>query len=106
MTPEEFQDAATWRFKHQVAKKNIKQQIQSRLNITHNNGYFTVTKELIFFLSCWDEDNLVLEDDYETPIMVDRQELLKLAKQRYQELMNEWYEEWQSLKKVRSAKNV
>ena len=106
MNADEFQNIATWRFKHQVAKKNIKQQIQSRLNITYNNGYFTVTKELICFLSCWDEETLVLEDDYETPVLVNRQELLKLSKQRYCELMNEWNEEWQSLKKVRTARNV
>ena len=106
MDPNNFQETAMMRFNHIVAKRNLKQRIQSRLNITYNNSYFEVTPELITFLSCWEDDELVLEDSYETPVLVNRKELLKLAKQRYQELMNEWQEEWEKLKKVRSAKNV
>ena len=51
-------------------------------------------------------DEMVLLDAYDTPIMVNRAELRSTAKQRYAELMNEWLAEWNKLKKVRKAEDV
>jgi len=106
MNPETFQETAIIKWQQVVAKNNLKQRIQSRLNVTYNNGYFIVDSNLIAFLSSWADDELVLIDHYETPVLVNRQELLEIAKQRYRELTNEWVEEWNNLKKVRTAKNV
>lgn len=49
---------------------------------------------------------MVLLDSYHIPIQITRQELLKQAKQRYREIMNEWQLVWEQQSKIRSAKNV
>jgi hypothetical protein len=47
------------------------------------------------------QQGLVLLDMYETPIMVDYKELLKIAHQRWQEQMNAWLVEHDELNKNR-----
>jgi hypothetical protein len=102
----DIQNRAQLSFDHSVAKKNLQQRMQSRLNVTYNDGFFTVTKEQINFLDLLGSQEVVLLDNYETPIKVNAFELLKLMFERYHEIMNEWLEEYEQLKKVRTAKNV
>lgn len=101
-----LQEHAKLAYDHAIAKKNLAERIQARMNISYNDGYFTVTEQLISFLSSWDDETLILIDSYQKPIKVNRLELLHLCQQRYRELLNEWHEEWQELKKVRNANNV
>jgi hypothetical protein len=102
----DIQNQAQLSFDHSVAKKNLQQRMQARLNVTYNDGFFTVTKEQINFLDLLGSQEVVLLDNYETPIKVNAFELLKLMFERYHEIMNEWLEEYEQLKKVRTAKNV
>ena len=106
MDIDNLQRQAQLSFDHAIAKKNLQQRMQSRLNVTHNDGFFTVTKEQINFLDLLGSQEVVLLDDYQTPIMVNAHELLKLMFQRYHEIMNEWLEEYEQLKKIRTAKHV
>lgn len=101
-----LQQQAQLAFDHAIAKKNLQQRMESRLNIAHNGGFFTVTKEQINFLDLLGSQEVVLLDDYDIPIKVNSFELLKLMFARYHEIMNEWEEEYQQLAKIRSAKNV
>ena len=80
--------------------------MQARLNVTYNEGFFTVTKEQINFLDLLGSQEVVLLDNYDTPIKVNAFELLRLMFERYHEIMNEWMEEYEQLKKIRTAKNV
>lgn len=102
----DIQNQAQLSFDHAVAKRNLQQRMQARLNVTYNDGFFTVTKEQINFLDLLGSQEVVLLDNYETPIKVNAFELLKLMFERYHEIMNEWLEEYEQLKKVRTAKNV
>jgi len=106
MDIDNLQRQAQLSFDHAIAKKNLQQRIQSRLNVTYNDGFFTVTKEQINFLDLLGSQSVVLLDDYQTPIEVNAFELLKIMFQRYHEIMNEWLEEYEQLKKIRSAKHV
>jgi hypothetical protein len=106
MDVQKFQNQAQLSFDHAVAKRNLQQRMQARLNVTYNDGFFTVTKEQINFLDLLGSQEVVLLDNYETPIKVNAFELLKLMFERYHEIMNEWLEEYEQLKKVRTAKNV
>jgi hypothetical protein len=101
-----LQQQALLAFDHAIAKKNLQQRMESRLNIAFNGGFFTVTKEQINFLDLLGSQEVVLLDDYSIPVKVNAFELLKLMFQRYHEVMNEWEEEYQQLTKIRSAKNV
>jgi hypothetical protein len=102
----DIQNQAQLSFDHSVAKKNLQQRMQARLNVTYNEGFFTVTKEQINFLDLLGSQEVVLLDNYDTPIKVNAFELLKLMFERYHEIMNEWCEEYEQLKKTRTAKNV
>lgn len=106
MQIDQLQQQAQLAYDHELAKRNIQQQMQSRLTVHHNDGVFVVDSELICFLNSWEEDQLILLDSYSFPIMINRLELLKKAKQRYQEVMNEWKLAWDQQTKIRSAKNV
>lgn len=101
-----LQKQAQLAFDHAIAKKNLQQRMESRLNVAYNSGFFTVTKEQINFLDLLGSQEVVLLDDYSIPVKVNAFELVKLMFQRYHEVMNEWEEEYQQLTKIRSAKNV
>ena len=89
-----------------VAKKNIQERMENRLTVSHNGGMFRVNTNLFVLLDLAEDDEMIILDAYDTPVQVNRAELRKLAKQRYFEIMNEWHEEWQALKKVRKAEDV
>ena len=106
MQPDELKQQAQLAYDREVAKRNIQQQMQSRLTVQCQEGVFVVSPELINFLSNWEDEELVLLDSYENPIKINRQELLYKAKQRYREIMNEWQLAYEEYTKVRSAKHV
>ena len=66
---------------YQANRRTLRERIQTELHMTHNNGLFKISPELIAFVSTWDSDELFLEDVYENPISVDRKEILELAQQ-------------------------
>lgn len=106
MQIEQLQKQAQLAYDHELAKRNIQQQMQSRLTVHHNSGVFLVSADLISFLNSWEDDQIVLLDSYDIPTQVNRLELLDKAKQRYREVMNEWQLAWEQQSKIRSAKNV
>lgn len=87
----------------QINKKLLKEKITTDLHLAYNNGLFKVDVELIAFLSTWEDKELVIEDCYESPIRVDRVELLDLAKQHYRKVMNFWQLEYDKLKNIRKV---
>jgi hypothetical protein len=82
-------------------KLKLREQIMGDLMVTHNDGLFKVTPELIAFLSAWDSDELYLEDHYGNPVEVDRAVLLDSCKRRYQKVMNQWHNQYEQLRQVR-----
>jgi len=106
----DLQQQAKTAFDHAVAKKNLKERIESRLTITHRGGVFRINTDLFVLLDLYEDDGwndeMVLLDAYDTPVVVNRKELKDTAKQRYAELMNEWLAEWNKLKQVRKADDV
>jgi len=90
----------------QVSKLALSERIEQQLLITHNGGLFKATTELISFLSVWDADELYLSDMYNTPVEINRNELLTELKQTYQSVMNEWHCEFEQLKKLRRGKDL
>ena len=101
-----LQQQARLAFDQNVAKRNLQERMQARLNISFNSGFFTVTKEQINFLDLLGTQEVVLLDDYQTPIRVNAFELMRLMFARYHEIMNEWEEEWQQIKKTRRGEDV
>jgi hypothetical protein len=102
----DLQKQAKTAFDHAVAKKNLKERIESRLTVTHRGGVFRINTDLFVLLELLEDDEMVILDAYDTPVLVDRKELKDTAKQRYAELMNEWLAEWNKLKQIRRADDV
>jgi len=86
---------------YQRNKRKLREQIQTDLLITHGDGMFQVSMELIAFLSTYDLDELYLEDHYGNPIRCDRTALLESCKQQFQKVMNRWHVQHEQLQQIR-----
>jgi hypothetical protein len=88
---------------YQINKQLLREKIQTDLHFAYNGGLFKATQELIGFLNAWDSEEIFLEDTYQNPIKVNRQELLSLAIQHYHTAMNAWHIQHEELKRVRKV---
>jgi hypothetical protein len=100
-TPEQLINQIRVATDYQTNKRILREKIQADLHFTHNGGLFKASQELISFLNCYESTELVIEDNYQNPIKVIREELLILAKQHYQMAMNAWHIQHEELKRVR-----
>lgn len=89
------------RFNHNSAKAYLKEKYTAKLLVANQGGLWKVTPELITFLNGCGFDELVLLDSYENPIKVKKAELLPLLVDTYLDVMNEWHEEYEKLRKKR-----
>jgi len=85
----------------QANKKTLNEQIATDLHIIYNGGMFKVTTGLLGFLATWPDDELFLEDIYENPIPINREEFLGKCRAHYQKVMNQWYVQHEQLKQIR-----
>jgi len=106
MDTNELKNLAETKFTHALFRKNLKERTEAQLAITHNGGLFKATPELISFLSCLDDDEVFLEDEYNNPVKCNRISLLVALKEMYRYAMNEWHIEFEKSKKIRNASNV
>lgn len=86
---------------YQINKKILKEKILTDLHIPYNNGMFKITPDLISFVTIWDQPVLYLEDIYENPVEIKREEFLELCKQQYSKVMNYWHNEHAHIKSQR-----
>lgn len=106
MNTENLRNSARVAFDRELLKQNLKVTMDSRLVVNYEGGVFTVTRELISFLHAYENDKIYILDDYNIPICAIANELLKLCKQRYQEIMNEWHIQYDEQTRIRTAKNI
>ena len=88
---------------YQINKRILRERILTELHLPYNNGMFKVTPDLLAFLATWPNDTLYLEDVYQNPIEVKREELLDLARQHYQSVLNTWHQQHEELKRIRKV---
>jgi hypothetical protein len=88
---------------YQVNKRILREKIQTDLHVPYNGGLFKVTPELIGFLNAWNSDELFLEDTYQNPIKILRQEFLTKCQQHYQMVMNEWHIQHEEIRRARKV---
>lgn len=90
------------RFDHAAAKRTLKEKYQSKLIFAHNGGMFKASPEFITFLkSCSTNIDIVVLDLYDNPVRINVPELSRLTWNRYQEQMDAWLVEYQTLNKNR-----
>ena len=88
---------------YQINKRILRERVLTELHMPYNNGMFLLTPELLSFAATWPNDILYLEDTYQNPIEINRQEFLDKARAHYQQAMNEWHQKHEELKRIRKV---
>jgi hypothetical protein len=86
---------------YQTNKQILREKIQTDLHFAYNGGLFKVTPELIGFINSWNNEILYLEDTYQNPIEIKRDEFKSLCLSHYHTVMNAWHIQHEELKRVR-----
>ena len=89
------------RFAHNQNKHILKEKYESKMLFAFDGGMWKASPDLIIMLNVVSTDTMVLEDLYNNPIEVNRQNLLIEVTQRWQEQMNAWLREFQQSSKQR-----
>ena len=90
------------RFEHAAARRTLKEKYQAKFTFAHAGGMWLAGPELLSTLKCCVMDrDVVIQDMYENPVLVNTTELWNLAAERWQEQMNAWLVEYQELNKNR-----
>jgi hypothetical protein len=87
----------------------LRAKTQSLLSYSINGGTFTVTMQLINFCKLLLDSNqtqAVLLDIYQNPIKVELQEFFDEILSRYLEVTNEYYTEYEKLRKSRRVHKI
>lgn len=92
-------------------KRILKEQFREQVIFYHKGGQFTVTKELITFVSMLVDrgslEDVVLVDDNETPVMVDDlEEFLTEILDIYFSATNQFHAKYEELKRNRSVEKL
>jgi len=87
----------------QINKQILREKIQTELHISFNGGMFLITTDLLAFLATWPNELLYLEDIFQNPIEIKRQEFLDRCRERYQAAMNSWHQQYAETRKIRKV---
>jgi hypothetical protein len=85
------------RFNHNSAKAQLKDKYDGKFIIAEQGGLWKATPELISFLNSIDDNFIVIIDNFNNPVQVNRDQLLTVLKDTYQTVMLEWYKEWKEI---------
>lgn len=94
-----------------IQRKTLKEKIEAKLTYGFNGGIFKINRELLNFVQMLLNDGrtsgIILIDANENPILVDNLESFKdEIFDRYFTATNEYYEQYQKLKKSRSVEKL
>jgi hypothetical protein len=89
------------RFNHNSAKAYLTEKYNAKLIVADQGGLWRADLQTISFLSSSINMYLVIIDTFGNPVKVGRQELLEVLENTYNNVMNEWFNEWQELESKR-----
>ena len=85
------------RFNHNSAKAQLSDKYDGKFIIAEQGGLWKATPELIAFLNALEDNFVILIDNFNNPVQVNRDQLLSVLKDTYQKVMLEWYKEWKEI---------
>lgn len=94
---DELYQHARARFDHHSARRLLKEKYQAKMLFAHAGGMWRAGPDLLVLLASVPADDVVLTDLYDNPVRVNPTQLATLARQRWQEQMNAWLVEFESL---------
>lgn len=89
------------RFNHNSAKAQLKDKYDGKFIIAEQGGLWKASPEIISFLNSMDDNFVILIDNFNNPVQVNREQLLTVVKDTYQRVMLDWYKEWKEIETVR-----
>lgn len=89
------------RFDHAQARKVLKEKYEAKMVFSHAGGMWRAGPELMTTLHLCETPKIVILDLYETPVQVVPKELFAKAAEIWQEQMNAWLVEFESLRQQR-----
>ena len=89
------------RFNHNSAKAQLKDKYDGKFIVAEQGGLWKASPELIAVLTAFDDNFIILIDNFDNPVEVNRDQLLKVIKDTYQKVMLEWYKEWKEVESKR-----
>jgi len=89
------------RFSHNAAKAALYEKYSSKLIVAEQNGLWKATITLISFLATISDEEVVIIDEFNNLVKVNRQKLHKTLLEIYTNVMNEWYDEFKELENKR-----
>lgn len=89
------------RFSHNSAKAQLKDKYTSKLIVAEQGGLWKASPELIGFLAVSTDDIVILIDNFDNPVMVNRIQLHDVLHKAYGDAMTLWYKEWLELESKR-----
>jgi hypothetical protein len=106
MDSNKLKDLADAQFAKSAFLTSLKETYDAKLSITHRGGTFIAKPELISFLNSWHDPEVIVEDAYNTPILVDRMLLLDDVKKAYRLASAYWAQEMQKANPIVRATDV
>jgi hypothetical protein len=85
------------RFNHNSAKAQLKDKYDGKFIIAEQGGLWKANPELIAFLTAVDDNFVILIDNFNNPVQVNREQLLTVLKDTYNKVMLDWYKEWKEI---------
>ena len=89
------------RFNHNSAKAQLKDKYDGKFIIAEQGGLWKASPEIISFINSMDDNFVILIDNFNNPVQVNREQLLTVVKETYQRVMLDWYKEWKEIETVR-----
>jgi hypothetical protein len=89
------------RFNHNSAKAQLKDKYDGKFIIAEQGGLWNASPELIAFLNALEDNFVILIDNFNNPVQVNRDQLLSVLKDTYQKVMFDWYKEWKEIETIR-----
>ena len=89
------------RFNHNSAKAQLKDKYDGKFIIAEQGGLWKASPEIISFLNSMEDNFVILIDNFNNPVQVNREQLLTVVKETYQRVMLDWYKEWKEIETVR-----
>jgi hypothetical protein len=96
MDTEKLVAHARARFDHAASRRMLKEKYQGKFVFAHAGGMWQAGPELLTTLKCCTGDVVIL-DLYETPVRIKAEEFYKQVLQRWQEQLNAWLVEYETL---------
>lgn len=89
------------RFNHNSAKAQLKDKYDGKFIVAEQGGLWKASPELISTLNAFSDNFIILIDNFDNPVQVNREQLLTVVKDTYQKVMLEWYKEWKEVETKR-----